>query len=41
LAAHARVREVFPDQKPIERTFINSWENRRVVEAMKYTGRKK
>ncbi len=29
------------DQKPIDRTFINSWEDRRVVEAVKNTGRKK
>jgi hypothetical protein len=41
LAAHARVRAVFPDQKPIDRTFINSWKDRRVVEALKNTGRKK
>ena len=32
---------VFPDQKPLDRTFINSWEDRRVVEAVKNTGRKK
>jgi hypothetical protein len=25
-------RTVFPDQKPIDRSFINSWEDRRVVE---------
>ena len=25
-------RAAFPDQKPIDRTFINSWEGRRVVE---------
>src|SRR5712672_4857261 len=35
------IQEVFPDQKPINRTFINSWEDRRVVEAVKKTGRKK
>ena len=29
------------DQKPIDRTFINSWEDRRVVEAVKNTGHKK
>src|SRR6267378_1004036 len=28
-----QIQEVFPDQKPINRTFINSWEDRRVVEA--------
>src|SRR3954469_2340376 len=27
------LRDVFPDQKPIDRTFINSWEDSRVVEA--------
>jgi nicotinamidase-related amidase len=36
-----QLQEVFPDQKPINRTFINSWEDRRVVEAVKRTGRKK
>src|SRR5258705_2781530 len=35
------IQEVFPDQKPINRTFINSWEDPRVVEAVKKTGRKK
>jgi nicotinamidase-related amidase len=36
-----QIQEVFPNQKPINRTFINSWEDRRVVEAVKRTGRKK
>jgi nicotinamidase-related amidase len=36
-----QVQAVFPDQTPIDRTFINSWEDRRVVEAVKQTGRKK
>jgi len=36
-----QVQAVFPDQKPIDRTFSNSGEDRRVVEAMKNTGRKK
>src|SRR6202521_876197 len=36
-----QVQSVFPDQKPIDRSFINSWEDRRVVEAVKSTGRKK
>jgi nicotinamidase-related amidase len=35
------VQDVFPDQKPINRTFINAWEDKRVVEAVKKTGRKK
>jgi nicotinamidase-related amidase len=36
-----QVQAVSPDQKPINRTFINAWEDRRVVEAVKKTGRKK
>src|SRR6201984_1765719 len=36
-----QVQAVFPDQKTINRTFINCWEDRRVVEAVKKTGRKK
>ncbi len=32
------VQDVFPDQKPINRTFINAWEDKRVVEAVKKTG---
>jgi nicotinamidase-related amidase len=34
------VQDVFPTQKPINRTFLNSWEDPRVVEAVKKTGRK-
>lgn len=34
------LQDVFPDQKPINRTFINTWEDERVVEAVKKTGRK-
>src|SRR5258708_20960425 len=33
------LQDVFPDQKPIDRTFINTWEDSRVVEAVKKTGR--
>jgi nicotinamidase-related amidase len=40
-AIFKQVQAVFPDQKPINRTFINSWEDRRVAEAVKRTGRKK
>jgi nicotinamidase-related amidase len=40
-AIFKQVQAVFPDQKPIARTFINSWEDRRVVEAVRKTGRKK
>jgi len=35
------LQDVFPDQTPIDRTFINAWEDQRVVEAVKNTGRKK
>jgi len=34
------IQDVFPTQKPINRTTLNSWENQRVVEAVKKTGRK-
>jgi len=37
----SQVQAVFPNQKPIDRTFINAWEDRRVAEAVKKTGRKK
>lgn len=36
-----QLQDVFPDQKPIDRTFINTWEDARVVEWVKKTGRKK
>jgi nicotinamidase-related amidase len=36
-----QVQAVFPDQKPIDRTFINSWQDSRVPAAVKKTGRKK
>ncbi|MFG1667847.1 hydrolase [Streptomyces sp. Y7] len=35
------LQDVFPDQKPINRTWINTWEDQRVVDAVKATGRKK
>ncbi|WP_320783028.1 hydrolase [Streptomyces sp. CRN 30] len=35
------LQDVFPDQKPIDRTLINTWEDRAVVDAVKATGRKK
>ena len=34
------IQDVFPTQKPINRTFINTWQDQRVVEAVKKTGRK-
>lgn len=35
------LQAVYPDQKPIDRTFINTWEDKRVVDAVKATGRKR
>lgn len=35
------LQDVFPEQKPINRTFINTWEDRNVVAAVEATGRKK
>jgi nicotinamidase-related amidase len=34
------LQDVFPDQKPIDRTFINTWEDRKVVDVVKRSGRK-
>ncbi|MGW5041204.1 hydrolase [Streptomyces parvulus] len=34
-------QDVFPEQKPINRTFINTWQDERVVDAVRATGRKK
>ncbi len=36
-----QIQSVFPDQKPIDRSSINSWEDPRIVEAVRKTGRKK
>lgn len=36
-----QLQDVFPDQKPINRTFINTWEDERVVDWVKQTGKKK
>lgn len=36
-----QLQEIFPDQKPIDRTFINTWEDERVVDWVKKTGKKK
>ena len=38
---HPHIQAVFPDQKPIDRTTMNSWEDDNFVEAVKKTGRKK
>jgi len=35
------LQDVFPEQKPINRTFINTWEDPRVVDAVRKTGRTK
>src|SRR5947209_997588 len=35
------LQEVFPEQKPIDRTWINTWQDARVVEAVMKTRRKK
>lgn len=35
------LQEVFPEQKPINRTLINTWEDHRIIEAIEKTGRKK
>jgi len=35
-----QITDVFPDQKVIDRTFINTWEDRKVVDVVKATGRK-
>jgi nicotinamidase-related amidase len=35
------LQDVFPDQKPIDRTYINTWQDKKVVDAVKATGRRK
>jgi len=35
------IQAVFPDQKAIDRTTMNTWEDPRIVDAVKKTGRKK
>ncbi|ANI40575.1 hydrolase [Mycolicibacterium vaccae] len=35
-----QLQDVFPDQKPIDRTFINTWEDEKVVDIVKASGRK-
>src|SRR6266853_2395461 len=36
-----QLQDVFPEQKPIDRTFINTWQDERVVDWVKKSGRKK
>src|SRR5258708_40292781 len=31
--------DVFPDQKPVDRTYINAWQDKRIVDLVKATGR--
>jgi nicotinamidase-related amidase len=35
------LQDVFPEQKPINRTLINTWEDKAVVDVVQKTGRKK
>ena len=35
------IQDVFPDNEPIDRTFINTWQDEKVVAAVKATKRKK
>lgn len=39
-AIFPQITNVFPDQEVIDRTFINTWEDRKVVDAVKATRRK-
>jgi nicotinamidase-related amidase len=36
-----QLQEVFPDQKPIDRTFINTWQDDNVIDWVKKSGKKK
>jgi nicotinamidase-related amidase len=36
-----QIQDVFPDQKPVDRTWINAWEDDRISEWVKKTKRKK
>jgi nicotinamidase-related amidase len=35
------IQDVYPDQKPINRSFINAWQDQRLVDAVAKTGRRK
>src|SRR5437773_8072170 len=35
------LQDVFPEQKPIDRTFINTWEDPRILDWVRNTGRRK
>ena len=32
--------DVFPDQRPVDRTYINAWQDKRIVDLVKATGRR-
>jgi nicotinamidase-related amidase len=34
------LQDVYPDQKPIDRTFINTWQDQRIVDEVRKSGRK-
>ncbi len=36
-----QLQDLFPEQKPIDRTFINTWEDARVIDWVKKSGKKK
>jgi nicotinamidase-related amidase len=36
-----QLQDLFPEQKPIDRTFINTWQDQRVIDWVEKTGRKK
>src|SRR5258708_26962396 len=35
------LQDVFPDQKPVDRTYINAWQDKRIVDLLKSTRRTK
>ena len=35
------LQDVFPDQKPLDRTYINAWQDKRIVDLVEATGRRK
>jgi hypothetical protein len=40
-AGHPQLRAVFPGQEPIERSSMNSWDDKNFVAAIEKSGRKK
>lgn len=36
-----QLQDVFPDQKPLDRTWINAWEDKNVIDWVEKTGKKK